>query len=132
MKLVNICCTCGSTFEFLFLICYLKYMYTHLYTCLHFCLNFFFLSQGLDTSPLTPVMPVRSLTPALLQSRERFGASTASSQSCMYLSSMESECCSSPRLEKDVKVRTVSFFYYKLKLACTSICMIAGVFISFS
>ncbi|XP_048806862.1 serine/threonine-protein kinase greatwall isoform X2 [Lagopus muta] len=58
---------------------------------------------GLDTSPLTPVMPMRSLTPALLKSRERFGTSTASSQSHMYLSSMESECCSSPRWEKDVE-----------------------------
>uniref|UniRef100_A0A8C9LEF3 Serine/threonine-protein kinase greatwall n=1 Tax=Pavo cristatus TaxID=9049 RepID=A0A8C9LEF3_PAVCR len=58
---------------------------------------------GLDTSPLTPIMPVRSLTPALLQSRERFGTSTASSQSHMYLSSVESECCSSPRWEKDVE-----------------------------
>ncbi|XP_019471848.1 serine/threonine-protein kinase greatwall isoform X2 [Meleagris gallopavo] len=58
---------------------------------------------GLDTSPLTPVMPMRNLTPARLQSRERFGTSTASSQSHMYLSSMESECCSSPRWEKDVE-----------------------------
>ncbi|XP_031470374.1 serine/threonine-protein kinase greatwall [Phasianus colchicus] len=57
---------------------------------------------GLDTSPLTPVMPVRSLTP-LLQSRERFDTSTASGQSHMYLSSMESECCSSPRWEKGVE-----------------------------
>uniref|UniRef100_A0A8C3LAC0 Serine/threonine-protein kinase greatwall n=1 Tax=Chrysolophus pictus TaxID=9089 RepID=A0A8C3LAC0_CHRPC len=58
---------------------------------------------GLDTSPLTPVMPMRSLTPSLLQSRERFDTSTASSQSHMYLSSMESECCSSPRWEKGVE-----------------------------
>uniref|UniRef100_A0A8C2SU15 Serine/threonine-protein kinase greatwall n=1 Tax=Coturnix japonica TaxID=93934 RepID=A0A8C2SU15_COTJA len=58
---------------------------------------------GLDTSPLTPVMPARSLTPALLLSRERFGTSTASSQSHMHLSSMESECCSSPRWEKEVE-----------------------------
>ncbi|OXB84645.1 UNVERIFIED_CONTAM: hypothetical protein H355_001122 [Colinus virginianus] len=58
---------------------------------------------GLDTSPLTPVMPVRSLTPALLQSRERFDTPTASSQSHVYLSSMESECCSSPRWEKDIE-----------------------------
>ncbi|XP_021244722.1 serine/threonine-protein kinase greatwall isoform X2 [Numida meleagris] len=58
---------------------------------------------GLDTSPLTPVMPVRSLTPALLQSRERFGTPPASSQLHTYLSSMESECCSSPRWEKDVE-----------------------------
>lgn len=106
-----------------------------MYACIHLptfiCLNLF-LSPGLDTSPLTPVMPMRSLTPALLKSRERFGTSTASSQSHMYLSSMESECCSSPRWEKDVEVRTVSFFYYKLILACTSVCMIVGIFISFS
>ncbi|XP_009327408.1 PREDICTED: serine/threonine-protein kinase greatwall [Pygoscelis adeliae] len=57
----------------------------------------------LDTSQLTPVMPVRSLTPTLLQSRKRFGTSSASSQSHTYLSSMESECCSSPRWEKDVE-----------------------------
>ncbi|KFV12175.1 Serine/threonine-protein kinase greatwall, partial [Tauraco erythrolophus] len=57
----------------------------------------------LDTSQLTPVMPVRSLTPTLLQSRKRFGTSSVSSQSHTYLSSMESECCSSPRWEKDVE-----------------------------
>ncbi|KFZ49664.1 Serine/threonine-protein kinase greatwall, partial [Podiceps cristatus] len=58
---------------------------------------------GLDASQLTPVMPVRSLTPTLLQSRKRFGTSSASSQSHTYLSSMESECFSSPRWEKDVE-----------------------------
>ncbi|XP_053913609.1 serine/threonine-protein kinase greatwall isoform X2 [Cuculus canorus] len=57
----------------------------------------------LDTSPLTPVMPVRSLTPTLLQSTKRFANSSATSQSHTYLSSMESECCSSPRCEKDVE-----------------------------
>ncbi|XP_009467344.1 PREDICTED: serine/threonine-protein kinase greatwall [Nipponia nippon] len=57
----------------------------------------------LDTSQLTPVMPVRSLTPTLLQSRKRFGTSSASSQSHTYLSSMESECSSSSRWEKDVE-----------------------------
>ncbi|NXX01501.1 GWL kinase, partial [Larus smithsonianus] len=57
----------------------------------------------LDTSQLTPVMPVRSLTPTVLQSRKRFGTSSAGSQSHTYLSSMESECCSSPRWEKDVE-----------------------------
>ncbi|XP_074938689.1 serine/threonine-protein kinase greatwall [Phalacrocorax aristotelis] len=57
----------------------------------------------LDTSQLPPVMPVRSLTPTLLQSRKRFGTSSASSQSHTYLSSMESECCSSSRWEKDVE-----------------------------
>ncbi|XP_010177173.1 PREDICTED: serine/threonine-protein kinase greatwall, partial [Mesitornis unicolor] len=57
----------------------------------------------LDTSQLTPVMPVRSLTPTLLQSRKRFGTSSASSQSRTHLSGMESECCSSPRWEKDTE-----------------------------
>lgn len=76
---------------------------------------YFFFSQGLDTSPLTPVMPVRSLTPALLQSRKRFGTSSASSQSHTYLSSVESECYSSPRWERGVEVRTVSSYHYKLK-----------------
>ncbi|KAM6283193.1 serine/threonine-protein kinase greatwall [Porphyrio hochstetteri] len=57
----------------------------------------------LDTSQLTPVMPVRNLTPTLLQSRKRFGTSSVSSQSYTHLSSMESECYSSPRWEKDVE-----------------------------
>ncbi|XP_060104310.1 serine/threonine-protein kinase greatwall [Heteronotia binoei] len=49
------------------------------------------------------VMPVRSLTPSLLQSRKRFGTSSASSLSRTQLSSMESECCSSPRWENDIQ-----------------------------
>uniref|UniRef100_A0A8C4UX80 Serine/threonine-protein kinase greatwall n=1 Tax=Falco tinnunculus TaxID=100819 RepID=A0A8C4UX80_FALTI len=57
----------------------------------------------LDTSQLTPVMPMRSLTPTLLQSRRRFGTSSASSQSHPYLSSIDSEYCSSPKWEKDVE-----------------------------
>ncbi|XP_061852674.1 serine/threonine-protein kinase greatwall isoform X2 [Colius striatus] len=57
----------------------------------------------LDSSQLTPVMPVRSLTPTLLQSRKRFGTSSASSQLHTCVSSMESECFSSPRWEKDVE-----------------------------
>lgn len=85
------------------------------YTHINIYLYILFFSQGLDTSPLTPVMPVRSLTPALLQSRKRFGTSSASSQSHTYLSSVESECYSSPRWEKGVEVRTVSSYHYKLK-----------------
>ncbi|XP_009082437.1 PREDICTED: serine/threonine-protein kinase greatwall, partial [Acanthisitta chloris] len=57
----------------------------------------------LDTSQLTPVIPVRSLTPTLLQSRKRFGTSSVSSQSHTYLSSVESDFCSSPRWEKDTE-----------------------------
>ncbi|KAM6338705.1 serine/threonine-protein kinase greatwall isoform 2-T2 [Podargus strigoides] len=63
------------------------------------------LKTYLDTSQLTPVMPVRSLTPTVLQSRRRFGTSSASSPLHTNLSSMESECCSSPRWEKDVEQR---------------------------
>ncbi|XP_064492231.1 serine/threonine-protein kinase greatwall isoform X2 [Pseudopipra pipra] len=55
----------------------------------------------LDNSQLTPVMPARSLTPTLLQSRKRFGPCSVSSESHTHLSSVESECCSSPRQEKD-------------------------------
>uniref|UniRef100_A0A8D0HQ13 Microtubule associated serine/threonine kinase like n=1 Tax=Sphenodon punctatus TaxID=8508 RepID=A0A8D0HQ13_SPHPU len=57
----------------------------------------------LDTSALNPGVPVRGLTPTLLQSRKRYGTSSASSHSHTQLSSMESECCSSPRWEKDVQ-----------------------------
>ncbi|XP_071284871.1 serine/threonine-protein kinase greatwall [Agelaius tricolor] len=54
----------------------------------------------LDNSQLTPVMPARSLTPTLLQSRNRFGTS---SQSHTHLSSVESENWSSPRCGKGVE-----------------------------
>nr|XP_056713686.1 serine/threonine-protein kinase greatwall [Euleptes europaea] len=49
------------------------------------------------------VMPVKSLTPSLLQSRKRYGTSSASSLSHTQLSSMESECCSSPLWERDTQ-----------------------------
>ncbi|XP_067418500.1 serine/threonine-protein kinase greatwall isoform X2 [Emydura macquarii macquarii] len=61
------------------------------------------LKSCLDVAALNPGMPVRSLTPTLLQSRKRFGTSSASSHSHTHISSMESECCSSPRWEKDVQ-----------------------------
>ncbi|XP_061443550.1 serine/threonine-protein kinase greatwall [Rhineura floridana] len=57
----------------------------------------------LDSVAVTPGMPVKSLTPTLLQSRKRYGTSSASSHSRTQLSSMESECCSSPRWEKDMQ-----------------------------
>ncbi|XP_032090428.1 serine/threonine-protein kinase greatwall [Thamnophis elegans] len=57
----------------------------------------------IDSSAVTPGMPIRSLTPTLLQSRRRYGTSSASSHSRTQLSSMESECCSSPRWEKDIQ-----------------------------
>ncbi|KAJ7322225.1 hypothetical protein JRQ81_018512 [Phrynocephalus forsythii] len=56
-----------------------------------------------DSSDVTPGMPVRSLTPTLLQSRKRYGTSSASSHSRTQLSSMESECCSSPQWEKSMQ-----------------------------
>ncbi|OWK61495.1 Serine/threonine-protein kinase greatwall [Lonchura striata] len=62
-----------------------------------------FFGLYLDNSQLTPVMPARSLTPTLLQSRNRFGTSTVSSQSNTHLSSVESENWSSPRCRKDVE-----------------------------
>uniref|UniRef100_A0A8C6YBE2 Microtubule associated serine/threonine kinase like n=1 Tax=Naja naja TaxID=35670 RepID=A0A8C6YBE2_NAJNA len=58
----------------------------------------------IDSSAVTPGMPIRSLTPTLLQSRRRYGTSSASSHSRTQLSSMESECCSSPRWEKDIQI----------------------------
>ncbi|XP_066485119.1 serine/threonine-protein kinase greatwall [Tiliqua scincoides] len=60
-------------------------------------------SSKLLRASITPVIPVRSLTPTLLQARKRFGTSSASSHSRTQLSSMESECCSSPGWEKDVQ-----------------------------
>ncbi|CAN8185039.1 unnamed protein product [Coccothraustes coccothraustes] len=57
----------------------------------------------LDNSQLTPLMPARSLTPTLLQSRNRFGTSSVSSQSHTHLSSVESEYWSSPRCRKGVE-----------------------------
>ncbi|KAM4907085.1 serine/threonine-protein kinase greatwall isoform 2-T2 [Sylvia borin] len=57
----------------------------------------------LDNSQLTPVMPARSLTPSLLQSRSRFGTSSVHGQSHTCLSSVESENQSSPRCRNDVE-----------------------------
>ncbi|KAM6412873.1 serine/threonine-protein kinase greatwall isoform 2-T2 [Pluvialis apricaria] len=58
-----------------------------------------------ENTPLSTKLfkTLRSLTPTLLQSRRRFGTSSAGSQSHTYLSSMESECSGSPRWEKDVE-----------------------------
>ncbi|XP_063306866.1 serine/threonine-protein kinase greatwall [Pelobates fuscus] len=52
-----------------------------------------------DVHMSSPSMPVKCLTPNLLNCRNRFGTSSTSSQSRNYLSSMESDCCSSPRWE---------------------------------
>ncbi|KAM4705180.1 serine/threonine-protein kinase greatwall [Rhinophrynus dorsalis] len=47
----------------------------------------------------SPNMPVKCLTPNLLKCRPQFGTSSASSQSRIGLSSLESDCYSSPRWE---------------------------------
>ncbi|XP_027697308.1 serine/threonine-protein kinase greatwall isoform X3 [Vombatus ursinus] len=59
------------------------------------------LQSCLDTAVLNPAMPVKYLTPNLLQSRNTLGTSSTSSQSHTFVSSLESECCSSPRWEQD-------------------------------
>ncbi|CAI9153879.1 unnamed protein product [Rangifer tarandus platyrhynchus] len=48
-----------------------------------------------------PRMPVKCLTSHLLQSRKRLATSSTSSPSHTFISSVESECHSSPRWEKD-------------------------------
>ncbi|XP_075683627.1 serine/threonine-protein kinase greatwall isoform X2 [Rhinoderma darwinii] len=52
-----------------------------------------------DVNTSSPSMPVKCLTPNLLKFRARLGTSSASSQSRICLSSMESDCCSSPKWE---------------------------------
>ncbi|XP_053569879.1 serine/threonine-protein kinase greatwall isoform X2 [Bombina bombina] len=47
----------------------------------------------------SPTVPAKCLTPSLQKFRPRFGSSSTSSQSRIGLSSMESDCCSSPRWE---------------------------------
>ncbi|XP_074123088.1 serine/threonine-protein kinase greatwall isoform X2 [Sminthopsis crassicaudata] len=59
------------------------------------------LQSCLDTAVLNPGMPVKYLTPNLIQSRNTLGTSSTSSQSQTFVSSLESECCSSPRWEQD-------------------------------
>ncbi|XP_036616221.1 serine/threonine-protein kinase greatwall isoform X1 [Trichosurus vulpecula] len=59
------------------------------------------LQSCLDTAVLNPGVPVKYLTPNLLQSRNTLGTSSTSSQSHTFVSSLESECCSSPRWEQD-------------------------------
>lgn len=55
------------------------------------------------TNISSPSMPVKCLTPNLLKCRSRIGTSSASSQSRNFPSSMESDCCSSPRWENPSK-----------------------------
>ncbi|XP_058388652.1 serine/threonine-protein kinase greatwall isoform X8 [Diceros bicornis minor] len=59
------------------------------------------LKSCLETVASNPEMPVKCLTSNLLQSRKRLATSSASSQSHTFVSSVESECHSSPRWEKD-------------------------------
>ncbi|PNJ17757.1 MASTL isoform 4 [Pongo abelii] len=59
------------------------------------------LKSCLETVASNPGMPVKCLTSNLLQSRKRLATSSASSQSHTFISSVESECHSSPKWEKD-------------------------------
>ncbi|ELK27199.1 PREDICTED: serine/threonine-protein kinase greatwall isoform X1 [Myotis davidii] len=59
------------------------------------------LKSCFETVASNPRMPVKCLTSNLLQSRKRLATSSASSQSYTFVSSMESECHSSPTWEKD-------------------------------
>lgn len=65
----------------------------------------FFFSADLETLASNPGMPVKCLTSNLLQSRKRLATSSASSQSHTFVSSVESECHSSPKWDKDCQVR---------------------------
>ncbi|XP_008062731.1 serine/threonine-protein kinase greatwall isoform X1 [Carlito syrichta] len=59
------------------------------------------LQSCLETLATNPGMPVKCLTSNLIQSRKRLATSSASSQSHTFISSVESECQSSPKWEKD-------------------------------
>ncbi|XP_008577688.1 PREDICTED: serine/threonine-protein kinase greatwall [Galeopterus variegatus] len=59
------------------------------------------LKSCLETLACNPDIPVKCLTSNLLQSRKRLATSSASSQSHTFISSVESECHSSPKWEKD-------------------------------
>ncbi|XP_078519530.1 serine/threonine-protein kinase greatwall isoform X2 [Lissotriton helveticus] len=70
-----------------------------------------------DNSPFSPGMPAKCLTPNLLQCRQRFGTSSASTPSRICASSMESGCSASPRWEKDIQESEINLFLTeKLKL----------------
>lgn len=68
-------------------------------------LQYFLFPTGLETVASNPGMPVKCLTSNLLQSRRRLATSSASSQSHTFMSSVESECHSSPTWERDCQVR---------------------------
>lgn len=59
------------------------------------------LKSCFETLASNPEIPVKCLTSNLLQCRKRLGTSSTSSQSHTFVSSVESECHSSPKWEKD-------------------------------
>nr|XP_019604663.1 PREDICTED: serine/threonine-protein kinase greatwall isoform X2 [Rhinolophus sinicus] len=83
------------------------------------------LQSCLETVASNPRMPVKCLTSNLLQSRTRQATSSTSSQSHTFVSSVESECHSSPRWEKDYQESddasgtTVMSWNIIEKLSCT-------------
>ncbi|XP_032956704.1 serine/threonine-protein kinase greatwall isoform X3 [Rhinolophus ferrumequinum] len=83
------------------------------------------LQSCLETVSSNPRMPVKCLTSNLLQSRKRQATSSTSSQSHTFVSSVESECHSSPRWEKDYQESddasgtTVMNWNIIEKLSCT-------------
>ncbi|XP_048862077.1 serine/threonine-protein kinase greatwall isoform X2 [Brienomyrus brachyistius] len=55
----------------------------------------------------SPAILAKSLTPRLLKSRKRFGTSSASSQSCLFPSTTDSEACVSPLWENEQEIKDV-------------------------
>lgn len=71
-------------------------------------INKYFFPRGLERLASNPEAPVKCLTSNLLQCRKRLGISDTSSQSQTFVSSVESECHSSPKWERDCQVRRAS------------------------
>ncbi|KAJ8375820.1 hypothetical protein SKAU_G00064000 [Synaphobranchus kaupii] len=61
----------------------------------------------LHNNVFSPGLLARSLTPSLLKSRKRIETSSASSQSCLFPSTTESEGCASPLWEDELVVEKV-------------------------
>ncbi|XP_051007173.1 serine/threonine-protein kinase greatwall [Acomys russatus] len=66
------------------------------------------LKSCLETLASNPEIPAKCLTSNLLQCRKRLGTSSTNSQSQTFVSSVESECHSSPKWEKDCQESTKS------------------------
>ncbi|XP_021090127.1 serine/threonine-protein kinase greatwall isoform X3 [Mesocricetus auratus] len=66
------------------------------------------LNRGLERLASNPEIPVKCLTSNLLQCRKRLGTSSTSSLSHKFVSSVESECHSSPKWEQDCQESTKS------------------------